>query len=277
MRLSAPIFTAYDTPDEWIASLRAVGYRAAYCPVDTNASAELVKEYAEAAAEADIVIAEVGAWCNPISDDPETRSAALDKCKTSLALADSIGAQCCVNIAGSRGEIWDGPHPDNLSSDTFEKIVASVREIIDEVSPLRSFYTLETMPWIFPDTADSYVELLRAIDRKMLGVHCDPVNIINSPSRYFRNGDVIKDFIQKLGANIKSCHAKDIKIRDDLTVHLDEVRPGIGALDYGVYLRELASLDNRIPLMVEHLPDANSYDLAVKHIRAVAKHEGISV
>jgi hypothetical protein len=31
-----------------------------------------------------------------------------------LALADEIGSLCCVNISGSRGSQWDGPHPDNL-------------------------------------------------------------------------------------------------------------------------------------------------------------------
>jgi hypothetical protein len=36
---------------------------------------------------------------------------------------------------------------------------------IDAVKPRRTFYTLEAMPWIFSDTPDSYLELMRAIDR----------------------------------------------------------------------------------------------------------------
>jgi len=46
---------------------------------------------------------EVGAWSNPLSRDAATAAAAMQKCKTSLSLADRIGSRCCVNIAGARG------------------------------------------------------------------------------------------------------------------------------------------------------------------------------
>ena len=42
-------------------------------------------------------------------------------------------------------------------------IVRSVRSIIDTVAPTRTVYALETMPWIFPDSPDSYLALLRAV------------------------------------------------------------------------------------------------------------------
>ena len=53
------------------------------------------------------VVAEVGAWSNPLSPDETTRTAAVELCKRRLALADRVGARCCVNIAGSRSENWD--------------------------------------------------------------------------------------------------------------------------------------------------------------------------
>ena len=80
-------------------AVQSYGYRAAYCPVSLDASDDEIQAYADAAAEADIVIAEVGAWSNPLGPDPAEREAALTKCKRSLRLADKIGACCCVNIA----------------------------------------------------------------------------------------------------------------------------------------------------------------------------------
>jgi hypothetical protein len=47
------------------------------------------------------VIAEVGTWSNPISPNEKQRNAAIKKCRDQLALAERIGASCCVNIAGS--------------------------------------------------------------------------------------------------------------------------------------------------------------------------------
>ena len=277
MRLGGPLFENSPHAQSWITAVQRSGYRAAYCPVDAKTEPAAAQEYVDAARHADIVIAEVGAWSNPISPDAETRRAAIERCKEQLALADRIGARCCVNIAGSRGARWDGPHPDNFAEDTFDQIVETVRDILDSVQPTRTFYALETMPWIFPDSPDSYLRLIAAIDRPRFAVHLDPVNMISSPARFFRNGDFIKECFSKLGRYIKTCHAKDIALSDRLTVHLDEVRPGLGDLDYGTFLRELNRLDPDIPLMLEHLPGEEEYRLAAAHIRSVAREEGLQL
>lgn len=277
MRLGGPLFEKHETPEQWIAIVCACGYRAAFCPIGSDTPESGIRDYASAALEADIFIAEVGAWSNPLSSDNATRTAALEKCKNALALADAIGAGCCVNIAGSRGEKWDGPCADDLTEETFDMIVETVREIIDDIGPTRTFYTLETMPWMYPDSADAYLSLLKAIDRPAFAVHFDPVNLICSPQRYFNNAEIIKDFVAKLGPYIKSCHAKDILLQDRLPVHLDEVRPGCGQLDYRTYLGELAKLPGDIPVMLEHLPNAEEYTAAADHIRGIAKVEGINL
>src|SRR5690606_1607772 len=112
---------------------------------------------------------------------------------TSLAHAEQMGAQCCVNIAGSRNAAkWDGPHAENLTEETFDMIVASVRQIIDAVQPTRTYYALETMPWIFPDSPESYLRLIKAIDRKAFGVHLDPVNLVNCPARAYDTAALIR-------------------------------------------------------------------------------------
>lgn len=277
MRLGGPIFESYATPAEWVAAVRALGYRAAYCPVKMGADADRIRAYEEAARAADIVIAEVGAWSNPLSPDEATRRAALDKCKGSLALADAIGARCCVNVAGSLGEKWDGPHLRDLTAEAFDIIVESVRDIIDSVQPRRTFYTLEVMPYMLPDSADSYLQLLRAIDRPQFAVHFDPVNMVNSPRRYVNNGALIRDFVDKLGPHIRSCHAKDILLQERLTVHLDEVRPGLGNLAYRTFLSALAPLDDDLPLMLEHLPAADDYAAAAAHVRDIATRAQIEL
>src|SRR5262249_47707583 len=154
--------------------------------------------------------------------------AAIALCQQRLELAERIGARCCVNIAGSRGPRWDGPHPDNLSPATFDLVVETVREIIDAVNPTRTFYTLEPMPWVFPDNPTTYEQLVRAIDRPAFGVHLDPVNWTSSPQICYDTGGLIRESFARLGPYIKSCHAKDVTLSDRLTVHLDEVVPGRG-------------------------------------------------
>ena len=269
--------TGYSDPDSWICAIQAKGYRAASCPVLPDAGSDVIRAYRAAADKADVVIAEVGAWSNPLGPDESERAAAMEKCKAGLQLAEEIGARCCVNISGSRGARWDGPDADNLTQETFDRIVTTVREIIDAVKPTRTCYALEPMPWMYPDSPDSYVSLIEAIGRTGFGVHLDPVNMVNCPARYFGNADLLRACFDKLGPYIRSCHAKDTILRDDLTVHLDEGRPGSGGLDYGMYLRELSKLDPDTPLMLEHLDSEEEYTQGVEFIRSVAAKKGLEI
>ena len=270
MRLGGPVLNNYNSPEEWIRDIKNSGYRAAYCPVEATQSDATLHAYEMAARDADIVIAEVGAWSNPLSPDPLQASEALKHNIVQLSLADRIGARCCVNIPGSRGEIWDGPHPKNLTSETFDRIVETVRSIIDAVKPTRTFYTLETMPWMYPDSPCSYLQLLKAIDRPNFAVHMDPANLINCPSLYYSSGALIKEFCEKLGPYIKSCHAKDVKLYSTMTTKIEEVIIGEGGMDYRTFLMEVNNLDD-CPLMLEHLSTVEQYNTAASEVRKVAE------
>ena len=277
MRLGGQLFEHAPTPEGWTHKIKQLGYRAAYSPIHPGSTAEEKKAYVEAAKAADIIISELGTWSNPLSDDAQDAQNAINGCIAGLALCEEAGITCCVNIAGSKGKVWCGPDARNYTQETFDQIVESTRQIIDAVKPTRTFYTLEMMPWAYPDSAESYLDLMKAIDRPAFGVHFDPVNILNSPEKLYKNGAVIRDFVDRLGHKIKSCHAKDIILRENLTVHLDEARPGLGALDYRAFLSELAKLDADTPMFLEHLPSSEEYKLAADHIRGIARELNVSL
>jgi sugar phosphate isomerase/epimerase len=112
---------------------------------------------------------------------------------------------------------------------------------------------------------------MKAIDRKGFGVHLDPVNIVTTPSIYYNNGAMISDCFKKLGPHIRSCHAKDITLREDNNIpQFDEIVAGKGNLDYITFLTELAKLKD-VPLMMEHLNTAEEYEKAAAYIRAEGK------
>jgi len=276
--LGGQLFEKYDSPDGWVNLLRKHTFNAALCPVDVTADSKTISAYREAAEKSNIIISEVGIWRNPLSPDEDERNKALDSCIKGLVLADEIKACCCVNISGSRNrQHWAGPHKDNLTDETFEMVVETTRKVIDAVNPLNTWFTLEAMPWAFPFSPDSYLRLIKAIDRQRFAVHLDPVNMITSPEIYFNNASLIKESFQKLGPYIKSCHAKDIILREDIyTPHLDETRPGLGVMDYSVFLNELSKLD-KVPLMMEHLSSLKEYRMAAEYIRSVGNKNGIII
>jgi hypothetical protein len=60
-----------------------------------------------------------------------------------------------------------------------------------------------------------------------------------------------------------------------MTTHIDEVRPGLGGLDYRSFLTCLSSLPD-VPLMLEHLSTEAEYSDAADHVRGVARAAGLS-
>jgi sugar phosphate isomerase/epimerase len=146
--------------------------------------------------------------------------------------------------------------------------------IIDYVKPRRTFFTLETMPWIYPDSTESYLALFKAIARPQFAVHFDPVNLVTCPQRYYNNGSLVREFFEKLGPHIKSVHAKDTLLTGGLTTHLQKVRPGLGTLDYATLLKAANQVNPDLPLMIEYLESEEEYRLSAEYLRAVARSCG---
>ena len=275
IRLGGPSFAATDDPEELALAHRNLGYRAAYCPDIPLADADRLRATEQAFAKHDVVLAEVGRWCNLLDADPAKRRKNLQTVTDGLALADAVGARCCVDIAGSFNPTsWFGPHPDNLTPKFFDAVVENARAIIDAVKPKRAKFTYEMMGWSMPDTPDCYIKMIKAIDRPAFGVHLDPCNVINSPAKFYRNTDVLNECFDKLGRWIVSCHAKDLTWDVEMNVHFREVQPGKGSLDYATYLRRLADLPD-VPLMLEHLSKPEDYAAAKDHIIATGHNAGI--
>ena len=275
LRFGAPVEKC-KSAEIWVREVRRLGYNAVYCPVDFSASEVEKDEYLAATRENDFVIAEVGAWSNPISDDPAVRDAAIRKNIEALALADRMGARCCVNVSGAKQASWCGPAARNYAPETFEEIVAVTRRIIDEVQPKNTYYTMEAMQWATPDSVDDYLKLVEAVDRERFAVHLDPVNIVTNPRLYYENAALLRDCFARLGPQIRSCHAKDVIMTEDFLVHLSETRIGTGNLDYHTYLTELSRYPD-VPLMLEHLPNQEEYALAAARVREVAAELGIAM
>ncbi len=280
IRFGGPLFGVDSKdPDAAAKACKELGYGAIYCP-DLNPDDEAgCRDYGRAIARHGLMIAEAGVWIRLAGPNPEETRANVERAIRRLRVADLVGAQCCVDIAGSfHPTAWHGAHPSNVAADMLDAAAVIARTIIDAVQPRRAKFAYEMMQWTLPDSADAYLELIRAVDRKMFGVHLDPTNLINSPRRYYDTGAVIRECFEKLGPHIAACHAKDVGMNlTDAIVHLSEVPIGTGNLDYAAYLRGLASLGRDVPLMMEHLRTPEEYAAAAAHVRKVAAAEGITL
>ncbi len=246
-------------PDDPVAFARAhvaFGYGAAYCPPVEVGDAQRLKAIETAFADADVTIAEVGIWKNIITPDATERATNLKLAAEKLAIADAVGARCAVTYLGSFKAGTDfAPAAENFSPEAFDAAVEACRSVIDAVKPRRAKFAVEMMQYSLPDSIESYLQLIRAVDRPEFAAHFDPVNWIISPRDYFNSGALIKSLFDRLGAVVVSCHAKDIMLHHKAALHYDEVVPGKGALDYRTYIACLDRMPVEVPLMLEHLEE----------------------
>jgi len=278
IRLGGPIFLETDDPVELAREHRRLGYSAAYCPsADVNDAARC-RAIEKAFAAENVAIAEVGAWKNMLDRDPAARRTNLEFVTSRLALAEEVGARCCVDIAGSYNpDSWFGPDPKNFSKEFFDATVENCRQVIDAVKPQRTAFAIEMMGWALPSGPDEYLELLKAVDRDAFAVHVDVCNIVNCPRRFYNNAALIRETFHKLGRRIVSCHAKDLAWEVEMNIHFREVIPGTGKINYRAYLTALARLNRDAPLMLEHLKTAEQYEQGKRYIVEQAHAAGVGL
>ena len=280
LRLGAAQLHITDTDlDEWAQRVVDRRFSAVNPPRSVTLNdKERIKAFLEVVKKHDLLVAEVGRWVNLMDADPKKREENIKFVTEGLALAEELGACCCVDIAGSFSmEHWAGPHPKNVSREFFDLAVENARKIIDAVNPKRTKFAYEMMGWALPDTADSYLRLIRAIDRPGFGVHLDIANMINSPDKFWNNTRLINDAFDKLGPMITSAHFKDLRwVVPEYNVRFDECVIGEGEIDFATYLKRMAALPGDVPLIIEHMKNAEEYDRCRDHLFKVGESVGIA-
>ena len=278
MRLGGSVMKPYNSPKEWLAHVKELGYSAVIFPVESTAPLSVIREYEQVCRDNDLLIGEVGAWRNVMARDEKERAANIEWNIRQLELAETVGANCCVNISGSFAEMWDGYHPALDTKETWDLVVSNTQKIIDAVKPTRTSYSLEPMPWMVPESPEQYLQLLKDVDRPAFKVHLDYCNMLNSIERYRHASEFITHCFDLLGESIVSIHAKDaLIVQGALPVNINEIMPGEGSIDLSLVTKLAHQLGDDIPVFVEHLDTHEDYLQAAAAMRQAAKKAGVPV
>lgn len=280
MLLGGTVAGHFTGPEEWERLLAASRFKAVTAPFNCHTPKTEIAAYCAAAQKQGAAIAEVGVWKNLFDPDPAAAAANMAYAKGQLALADAWGIPCCVNIVGtqsSRG--WDAADKSNFTPETYERIIASIRDIIDSVKPDRAFYCIEPMPWMVPDSPEAYVQLIRDVDRKQFGAHMDFVNMINCPRRSLDAEGFIEECFRTLAPFIKSTHLKDTRMHPTrLTTMLEECSPGEGELNFVNVLTIMNRyLPADAPVLLEHMQTFEEYEKAYAYVAEQAAKANIPI
>lgn len=259
MRLGTSSPLSHDSAEDWAKKQTELGCAAVVFPVQSDESEDRICEYKAAAEKHGLMIAEVGIWRNALASDGEERRKNIDYCVEQLRMADFLGARCAVNVAGAFGPRWDGHYRANFTDDAWKQTVSTIQNIIDRANVRNTYFTIEPMPWMIPTGPKEYLRLIEMVDRDRFAVHIDIINMINSAERYFCAEEFIDECIGLLGGKIKSCHIKDVHLREEYTFQLEECAPGKGEFPLRYYASRLNELDGELPLILEHLNTDEEY------------------
>ena len=280
MRLGGSVVGEYRSPEEWEELLTRSRFKAITAPFDCRTPEQQTARFLDIVRRHDVMIAEIGVWRNILDPDKEKAAAAMAYAKGQLRLADETGIPCCVNIAGTPGAAgWDAADRANFTVETYDRTVQSIREILDDVRPRHAFYCIEPMPWMVPDSPESYLELIRDVDRPQFAAHMDFVNMINCPRRCLDPETFIRHCFETLAPYIKSTHIKDTRLHPThLTAVIEECSPGEGTLRYDEVLRIIdRTLPADAPVLLEHMRTADEYRQAYDYVSAIAKKADVPV
>ena len=269
MRIGGSVVKPYKTPAEWLSHVKELGYSAVIFPVDSTAPKSVIRDYLNCCRDNDLLIGEVGVWRNCMSQTDVEKH--IEYAIRQLELAEEVGANCCVNIAGSWGSRWDGYDAAQGTQTYYDAVVKTTQRIVDAVDPQKTCYSLEPMPWMAPESPQEYLQLVKDIDRKGFLAHLDYANMINSLDRYRHSAGFICECFALLAPHIRSIHAKDLLIDDSvLPICIREVQPGQGSIDLKLVLELAKQLSEDVPVFVEHLDTHEQYMTAAAHMRALA-------
>ena len=277
MRLGIAAALPHRTAEEWGRKNAEAGLKAVVFPCTSRDDQKKIDAYRDACLAFDLRIAEVGSWCNLLADDPVRRDQHLSYCIHQLELAEYLHADCCVNIAGSAGGVYNEPRQGNLTAQTYERVIGTIRQVIDSVNPKHTYYSLEPTASMFPYSPENYLQMLKDVGRDGFAVHLDIINMITSPEKYWNCADFTDHAFSLLGPFIKSCHIKDILFESRCALILKEVPCGEGGFDLKHYMKKIDELSPDMTVIIEHLDTTEQYLKSISYLQNLYQTGGVPV
>ncbi len=224
----------------------------------------------------DLAVSCVSGYTNITHPDPEERARRQDHLKAILRHARDCGSPYVISETGTLNpdSDWSG-HPDNKTEAAYDLCARSIRELAQVAYDHGAVFLLETYVNNVIGSVEETQRLFADVNHPGLGLLMDPTNYFEEHN-IDRMDEVLGQMFDALSDKIRIAHAKDVKRADAGDVgekfadidaadslafrgvgHIELPAPGLGALNYDLYLKRLARHHPNIPIIIEHLDEAD--------------------
>jgi sugar phosphate isomerase/epimerase len=222
--------------------------------------------------DANLPIVAISGYTNIIHPDPKKREKNLFELKTLLKFARDLGTPYVISETGTYNMesdwVWD---PKNGTEEAYEEVCKQLEDLAKFAYDHGSVFLVENYVNNVIGSVDHLARLFSDVNHPGLGLLMDPTNYFTD-SNINHVDEELNRIFNTLGDKIKLAHAKDCKPAEDTSEKHAEIdageshtfrgagavelpAPGLGILNYDLYLQRLSKLHPNIPIIIEHLDE----------------------
>ncbi|MDX1016650.1 TIM barrel protein [Sinorhizobium medicae] len=232
----------------------------------------------EAFRDNNLPISCISGYTNIIHPDKAERERRVGYLKEIISHAQYLGTPYVISETGTYNTESDWVHhPKNKTEEGFEECRKVIADLSQHAYDHGAVFLLETYVNNVVGSVEETVKMFAQVDHPGLGLLMDPTNYFETHN-IDRMDDILNQVFDTLSDKIKIAHAKDVKrsgddktekhadIGDENALESDTFRgvgeielpaPGLGSLNYDLYLRRLAKKHPNIPMIIEHLDEGD--------------------
>ncbi len=226
----------------------------------------------------DLPICCISGYTNIVHPDPAERQRRLGYLKEILRHAQYLGTPYVISETGTYNSDSDWvAHPKNKTEEGFEECRKVIADLARTAYDHGAIFLLETYVNNVVGSIEETVRMFAEVDHPALGLLMDPTNYFETHN-IDRMDAILRQVFDTLSDKIRIAHAKDVKRSGadkgekhadigDADAHeshtfrgvgeIELPAPGLGALNYDLYLQRLARKHPNIPIIIEHLDEAD--------------------
>lgn len=218
-----------------------------------------------------------GPYPRIISPDETERKAGVKGAQDIAKLAAKLGAPASGVRPTSMSQYGDwAPHPYNYTPEAEDKLVQSLKEILEVAEGEGVNIVLETHVTTTLDTPEAIKRVIERAESPNLRVNIDPVNFMGDLRTACNPAPTINYVFDILGPYVDTVHVKDFYFENRLVVQITETIIGTGMMDLDTVLKRSAALIPDGFVVIEHLP-INLIPLAKRNLTEKMQQLGIRI
>ena len=220
----------------------------------------------------------ISGYTNIIHPDKDERARRVGYLKEIIAHAQYLGTPYVISETGTYNTESDWVHhPKNKTEEGFEECRKVVADLAQFAYDHGAVFLLETYVNNVVGSVEETVKMFAQVDHPGLGLLMDPTNYFETHN-IDKMDQILNQVFDTLQDKIKIGHAKDVKRSGDdksekhadigdsdaLESHtfrgvgeIELPAPGLGSLNYDLYLKLLSRKHPNIPVIIEHLEESD--------------------